>query len=122
MSDSQKNFHKKLLGSVGEKKAAKFLKDKGYKIIAKNYKTGIGEIDLICSDGDTTVFCEVKTRTSDAFGMPSEAVNKEKQKKYFKLAEQFLIKKFKRIDVKCRFDVIEVENGQINHIINAFYM
>ena len=121
MSDTQKNFHKKLLGSVGEKKAAKFLKSLGYKVVAKNFKTKIGEIDLILLDGETLVFCEVKTREGDVYGTPGEAVNIEKRNKYYKVAEQYLVKNYGSIDVKCRFDVVEVQNGQINHIINAFY-
>ena len=113
MSDTQKNFHKKLLGNVGEKQSAKFLKKIGYEILCKNFKTAIGEIDIVAKDGDTVVFCEVKTRTSDLFGLPSEAVDKLKRKKYVLVAEQYLVKKYRKIDVKCRFDVIEVENGQM---------
>ena len=121
MQITQKNFYKKFLGRAGEVKAAGFLKDKGYKILEKNYKTHIGEIDLIVKDGDTVVFVEVKTRTNDDFGAPSQAVNAKKQQKYYLVAQEYLIKN-KLNDIKCRFDVVEIENGQINHIFNAFGM
>ena len=119
MQFAQKNFYKKLLGRVGEKKAEEYLKDKGYKIITKNYKTHIGEIDIVCLDGDTIVFVEVKTRTSDVYGKPSEAVDFRKREKYALVAKEYLLRNGKT-DASCRFDVIEIENGEINHITDAF--
>ncbi len=119
MQNSQKNFHKKLLGEIGEKSAVKFLKKLKYKIIETNYTNHIGEIDIIAKDSETIVFIEVKTRSSNAFGMPSEAVNYDKQRKYFLIASYYL-EKYGFIDTECRFDVIEVLNGEINHIKNAF--
>ena len=119
MQIAQKNFYKKFLGRAGEVKAAEFLKKKGYKILTKNYKTHIGEIDIIAEDNGTVVFVEVKTRVDDAFGVPSEAVTEKKIRKYEKVATEYLIRE-RSLDVLCRFDVIEIENGQINHIINAF--
>lgn len=70
MRDTSKDFYKKLLGRTGEVKAEKFLKKLGYKILAKNYKTVVGEIDIIAKDGDTVVFVEVKTRTNEKYGAP----------------------------------------------------
>ena len=121
MQITQKNFYKKFLGRAGEVRAADFLKKKGYKILKKNYKTHLGEIDLIAKDGDTLVFVEVKTRISDDYGSPSEAVNFKKQEKYYKVATEYLVRE-KLMDSPCRFDVVEIENGQINHIFNAFGM
>jgi putative endonuclease len=118
---AQKNFYKKLLGRAGEKRATEFLRKKGFKILQTNYKTHIGEIDVIAKDGDTIVFVEVKTRISDEYGVPSEAVNVKKQEKYYKVATEYLVRE-KLMDSPCRFDVIEIENGQINHIFNAFGM
>ena len=109
------------MGRAGEKRAADFLKKKGYKILETNYKTHIGEIDLIVQDGDTTVFVEVKTRINDEYGAPSQAVNIKKQEKYYKVATEYLVRA-KKMDGPCRFDVVEIENGQINHIFNAFGM
>ena len=67
MPDSQKDLHKKLLGKKGEALAAKYLKKRGYKLLAKNYRTPFGEADLIFSHGEQTVFVEVKTpRATDS--------------------------------------------------------
>ena len=120
MQNSPKNFYKKLLGKVGENKAVNYLKKEGYKILETNYKTHFGEVDIIAKTKDTIVFVEVKTRKDDAFGAPSEAVNRKKQEKYRLVANEFLLKN-NFLENKCRFDVIEVENGKINHIIDAFW-
>ena len=107
------------MGRAGEKRAVVFLKKKGFKILKTNYKPVFGEIDIIAQDKDTIVFIEVKTRTSDNYGVPSEAVDKRKQEKYYKTATYYLQTE-KKTDSTCRFDVIEIENGEINHIFNAF--
>ncbi len=119
MQIAQKNFYKKLLGRAGEKLAVDFLKKKGFKILKTNYKTPVGEIDIIGEDNGAIVFVEVKTRTSDNYGLPREAVDRKKQEKYYKTAT-FYLQKERKMDSSCRFDVIEIENGQINHIFNAF--
>lgn len=121
MQIAQKNFYKKFLGRIGENKATNYLKKNGYKILEKNFKTHLGEIDIIAEDGDTLVFVEVKTRTDDSFGAPSEAVDKRKQAKYYKVAEEYIIR-HKRTENICRFDVVEIENEQINIIKDAFSM
>ena len=121
MQIAQKNFYKKFLGRAGEIKAAEYLSKKGYKILKQNYKTALGEIDIIAEDNGVIVFIEVKTRSSDVFGQPSEAVNEKKQEKYYKTALCYLQRENK-LDSVCRFDVVEIENGQINHIIDAFSM
>ena len=107
------------MGSTGEKRAVKFLKKKGFKILKTNYETPLGEIDIIAEDNGTIVFIEVKTRTSDKFGLPSEAVVRRKQEKYYKIAT-FYLQRENKMERECRFDVVEVENEKINHIFNAF--
>ena len=121
MQITQKNFYKKFLGRAGEIKAADFLKNKGYKILKTNYKTHIGEIDVIALDNDTIVFVEVKTRLNYDYGLACEAVDRKKQEKYYKVASEYLVRE-KLTDSPCRFDVIEIQNGEINHIFNAFGM
>ena len=74
-------FKSKSIGDMGERRAVKFLKKKGYKILETNFKTNFGEIDIIARKGDYICFVEVKTRSSDNFGEPREAVNFHKQKK-----------------------------------------
>ncbi len=76
---------------------------------------------MIAENSGVIVFVEVKTRSGQEFGAPSEAVTIKKQEKYYKVAQEFLIKE-KKTDSLCRFDVIEIENGQINHILDAFSM
>lgn len=111
------------LGHKGEDLAVKFLKKKGYDIVARNYKTPIGEIDIIAKDGDTTVFIEVKTRANETFGYPFEAVNQNKRRKLKNLALLYLKKQ--RVEFPVRFDVISIscERGtkeSIDHIVDAF--
>lgn len=113
----------KVLGTKGEDLAVKFLKKKGYKIIARNYKNYVGEIDIIARDGDTVVFIEVKTRADDSFGYPFEAVNKRKRQKLKNLALLYLKKQGKELPV--RFDVLSIfcmDDGkkEIEHIKDAF--
>lgn len=113
----------KFLGSEGENLAAAFLKKKGYRILARNYKTLIGEIDIIAKDGETTVFVEVKTRRSDMFGHPFESVNSRKRQKLKNLALFYLKKGGEELPV--RFDVLSIvyaDGGQriIEHIKDAF--
>ncbi len=119
MQIAQKNFYKKLLGKVGEKKAAEHLKKQGYKILELNFKTHLGEIDIVAKDGDYTVFVEVKTRADDAFGYPVEAVNAKKQDKIIKVSMEYMMRKA-NLDMPMRYDVVEINDGQINHIKDAF--
>ena len=107
------------MGRRGERVAVKFLTKEGYKILEKNFKTHIGEIDIIAEDEQTLCFIEVKTRSSDNFGAPSEAVTLKKQEKYYKVASEYLVRKG-RMDSVCRFDVVEIEDGKINLIKDAF--
>ncbi len=103
----------------GEKGARDYLEKKGYKILAANYKTKVGEIDLIAADKGTLVFVEVKARTSDAFGQPIEAVTPYKVRKIVLVAKQFMLQK--RVgDVPVRFDVIEILGDRLRHTENAF--
>ena len=119
MQNSPQDVHKKVLGRAGEKRGVKFLKKCGYQILAVNYKTPFGEADIVAKDGETIVFCEVKTRLSDAFGAPAEAVGVVKERRYIRIAQYFLMKAG-RDDVPVRFDVLEVFQKTVRHIIGAF--
>ena len=114
---------KQILGSKGEELAAGFLKKNGYKILARNHKTRLGEIDIIASDKGTLCFVEVKTRNSDRFGAPAEAVSNFKQRQISKAALCYLKEK-KFLDKRARFDVVCVEyladSPKIHLIKNAF--
>ena len=112
------------LGQRGEDLAASYLKKKGYIIIHRNFKTMIGEIDIIARDRDDLVFIEVKTRESLEYGQPFESVNRNKRRKIANVAMLYL-KKLKDIP-HCRFDVVSVyyEQGraEFNLIQDAFEM
>ena len=110
------NFSK---GVKGEMLAEKYLKRQKYKIIAKNYKCLVGEIDIIAKEKDVLVFVEVKYRENLNFGYPREAVTKQKQQKIKRSAE-FYIMKNKIVNTEIRFDVVEIVFDEIAHIKNAF--
>lgn len=114
----------KLLGNRGERAAARFLKKAGYKILQRQAKNRIGEIDLIARDRDTIVFVEVKTRSSLSAGHPTEAVGYAKQKQITQTAIVWL-KERNLIGHRCRFDVVSIiwhENQEptIQHYVAAF--
>lgn len=95
-------------GAHGEKLAARFLRAHGYKILYRNFKDRHGgEIDIVCRDGDTLVFVEVKTRGGEAFGRPIEAVDRQKQLRISKGGLAWL-RLLDNPDVTVRFDVVEV--------------
>ena len=95
-------------GARGEKLACRFLRSHGYKILYRNFRarTG-GEIDIVCRDGDTLVFVEVKTRGSEDFGRPVEAINRQKQLRISKGGLAWL-RMLDNPDIVFRFDVVEV--------------
>lgn len=107
-------------GKSGEIIAQKYLqKQKKFKILEKNYKSKIGEIDMIAIDQNYLVFVEVKTRTTTKFGRASEAVDSNKQNKIRKVALGYLVHN-NLLNSNVRFDVVEVYDDEINHIKNAF--
>jgi len=99
------------LGKRGEEAAVSLLKEKGYKILVRNYKTKLGELDIIAQDEDTLCFIEVKTRNSLRFGLPEEAVSVRKQRQISKAALVFL-KENNLLNRKARFDVVSVVAAQ----------
>ncbi len=111
----------RITGLKGEDLAVNYLKKKGYRILEKNYRTPLGEIDIIAEKKGTVVFVEVKTRTSDAFGLPEEAVTRQKQERIKKVALLYL-KGLNRVP-PVRFDVLSIElkpEPVIQHIEYAF--
>lgn len=111
------------LGKSGEEKAVGLLKENGYKILVRNYRTRLGEIDIIAKDKGTIAFIEVKTRNSDKFGLPSEAVSGLKQRQISKAALLYL-KENRLLDKPARFDVVSIDCGEdkprLDLIKNAF--
>ncbi len=110
----------KAVGDIGEEIATKYLVEQGYKVLERNAKYAGVEIDIIAKDKKTLVFCEVKSRSDVLFGRPVEAVGRNKQLRYVQGAKGYILaKRIKNTDI--RFDVIEVLDGEINHIIDAFH-
>ena len=119
MSHSPQDVHKKVLGRKGEKLVEDYLKKQGLKIVKRNYRTPFGEADIIAEDGDEIAFVEVKTRESLAYGAPADAVGKQKQQRYKKIAEFYWIRTGE--EPNARFDVAEVyPDGRIEYIKYAF--
>ncbi len=111
------------IGKAGEEIAVKFLKDKGYKIIKTNYRTKLGQIDIIAKDKDAVCFVEVKTRTNLEKGLPQESITKGKQHQISKAALLYL-KENNLMEAPARFDVVSVFSDgfedKIDLIQNAF--
>jgi len=95
------------LGELGEKLALKRIKRLGYKLVAKNYRCPLGEIDLIAKDGDCLVFIEIKTRKNSSTGNAKEAIHQRKKRQISKVALYYM-KANGCCDIKSRFDVIAI--------------
>ena len=106
-------------GSLAEEKAQSFLQQKGYTVLARNYRKNCGEIDIIAKDGKVLVFIEVKSRVSRAFGGPLAAITKSKQNKIVQTAALYIKETAPKFD-SIRFDAICLLNGEIEHIPHAF--
>jgi len=104
---------------AGEARAAAWYEARGYRVLARNWRCREGELDLVLGKGRTVVFCEVKTRSSAAFGSPAEAVTAAKQRKLRTVALRWLAESDLR-GVDLRFDVVAILAGQIEVIEAAF--
>lgn len=121
---NKNQLNRKGLGYLGEDMAEKMLKLKGYIILKKNFKCKMGEIDIIALKNDCIYFIEVKTRTSQLMGRPSEAVDTRKKKHIINTASYFMNNignanplKGVKDKLKMRFSVFEI---LVNEIENAF--
>ncbi len=99
-----------LLGKLGERHAARYLRKQGFVILTRNYRTPLGEIDIIAKEQDILAFVEVKTRSNGAYGLPQEAVDDRKQRQLIRVARLFL-KECGDLEPLCRFDVVAVTIG-----------
>ena len=111
------------LGKFGEEKSIQFLKSNGYKILNTNYKSKLGELDIVARDAKTICFIEVKTRSNYDKGDALESITPTKIRKLSKLAVSYL-KENDMLDQSARFDVVSVyrdgDGAQIKLIKNAF--
>lgn len=111
-----------LLGEEGEKIAVNYLKSKGYLVHHTNWRMGHLEVDIVAEDGEELVFVEVKTRSSDDYGKPEEAVDEKKEKDLITAAGVYL--ESLSLEVAARFDIISIilkeEKSTLNHFEDAF--
>jgi putative endonuclease len=105
---------------AGEDAAAAWYLANGYQVVARNWRCREGELDLILRDGRVYVFCEVKARTTDAFGAPVEAVTRAKQMQIRRLAARWLQNEAPLRPREIRFDVAAILGGDIEIIEGAF--
>ncbi|MGH7766483.1 MAG: YraN family protein [Candidatus Binatia bacterium] len=114
---------RQIFGAEGERIAERYLSKKGYRIVERNYRCPVGEVDLILLDRRVIVFVEVKIRRHERFGIPLEAVHPRKQQKMIKTALWFLTE-HKLHNRDARFDVVGIAFGArepvVEHIENAF--
>ena len=110
------------LGKEGEDEAARYLAERGYHLMHRNWKRGKNELDIVAEKDNQLVFVEVKTRRNEAYGHPEDAITNRKIRTLVSLADSY-IKKFK-LDLPVRFDVITVVGNEppfrIEHIEDAF--
>jgi len=119
MSEPRRDLSKKALGAYGETLVARWYESGGYTVVARNWRCREGELDLVATRDDLVVFCEVKTRSTDLFGVPAEAVGWRKQRKVRALAAIWIETTGVRPRA-IRFDVAGVLRQQVDVIEAAF--
>lgn len=107
------------IGTLGEDTAVKILKKQGYKIIERNYKSKMGEIDIIAQDGEYTCFVEVRMRKTNDFGTPADTIDERKQHRIINTAKQYAVAKG-FYDTPMRFDAVLInatlKSGKLSNI------
>ena len=103
-------------GDIGETLAENILKEKGYTIVEKNFRSRFGEIDIVAKDGDELVFVEVKTRWSNRYGKPEEAVTAKKLSRIKRTIDYYLL--INKVKMKYRLEVvaIQIENNEVKSV------
>ena len=107
-------------GQAGEAAAASFLEEKGIKILKKNFRSRMGEVDIIALDGETLVFVEVKTWSSLSIESLEYALDNKKKHKIVETSKYFLSLHREYRYMAIRFDVIFVSPKGISHLASAF--
>jgi putative endonuclease len=112
------------LGTIGEERAASFLRSAGMRIIVSNYRCRLGEIDLVAVEGRVVVFVEVKSKRGSSHGSPEEMITAAKRRRLTMLARWFLMVR-KWTGRPARFDVVAIDwkrdrAGAVTHYRNAF--
>lgn len=106
-------------GRRAEDRAAAFLEERGFRILERNYRCRLGELDIIAEDGDCLVFVEVRSRASSDFGDALEMVGKAKRRQVARVAQHFLHQR-QPAHRDIRFDVVGITGSRIEHVVDAF--
>lgn len=106
------------LAALGEQAAARHLASRGYRLLERNYRCPLGEIDLVALHGQTLVLVEVKARTSAQYGTPSEAITPRKRSRLARLADHYQSVRLGRF-WPCRFDLVEVEMDPTGRVLQV---
>lgn len=121
--NSMNDIHHQNLGRWGEEMASQFLMSKGYVILHRNWHFAHKELDIVARLGETIAIVEVKTRTSNFWEEPKEAVKRKKQKRIIEAADAYI--RHYNLDFDVRFDIVSVlkqgNSYSIEHIEDAFY-
>ena len=112
-------LYRRNLGIAGEAKVVAWYEAAGYTILDRNWRCAGGEIDIVCRAGSTVVFCEVKTRTTTAFGAPVEAVTPAKRRRVRRAAARWLRER-RPACRNVRFDVASVTGGGVEVVADAW--
>ena len=118
MIESARRTSAQLSGGRGEDVAAQLLEGHGLRIVARNYRTRFGEIDIVARDGDCLVFVEVRLRAHSRFGGAVESVDPRKRSRLASAAQLYLMQTRSRL--ACRFDVIAIDGGKTEWLRAAF--
>jgi putative endonuclease len=106
-------------GASAEALASQYLVHKGFRVLDRNFTVKGGELDLVCDDGGTLVFVEVRARKNRDHGTPAETISATKRRRIILAARLYLLSR-KIEDRACRFDVVTLEGGVITHLPDAF--
>jgi putative endonuclease len=115
----QRRFFNQEKGSEGELIAYRYLREQGYKIVARNYRKRFGEVDLIGWDNETLAFVEVKSRTDHARGRPAESVHRNKQRQICRVAREYR-SRHRLHDINYRFDIVTIEGIAGQECVDLF--
>lgn len=117
--------HRQQLGARGEEAAVRYLVSRGYRIIERNWRCKLGEVDVLAMDGELLVVVEVRTKMSERFGTGAESVDARKQHKLRQLALTYMRMHNLSSETRLRFDVVSIRvtpkgSYEIDHIDHAF--
>lgn len=107
------------VGAAAEERAAVYLREQGFRVLARNYRKKFGELDIVALTGDVLVFVEVRSKKNTHYGTPAETISRQKRARLTRAAEAYLAHS-RMGDMPCRFDVIAIVGETIEHIVDAF--